>query len=74
MELSQDKAEITMSAIEKQRRDSPPFNKPLKYSYPPTANDWQRIKPLLTKLYRDDKKTLADITNILQQNHGFRAS
>ena len=37
----------------------------------PTENDWQRLKPTIQELYRDN--TLKKVENILKREHGFKA-
>lgn len=44
------------------------------YRYPPTSEDWERIRPLLTRLYQDEKQTLASIISDVKTRHGFHAS
>lgn len=44
------------------------------YNYPPRRSDWYRIKPVFVQLYGDKDKTLLEIKEELQFEHGFRAS
>ena len=37
----------------------------------PTENDWQRLKPVIQELYRDN--TLEEVMNKLKREHGFKA-
>ena len=45
-----------------------------KYSYPPTKEDWRRIKPFFVRLYLDEEKTLKDLMKELQDKHSFKAT
>ena len=40
---------------------------------PPSAGDWELRRPLITRLYRDDDKSLREVMDIMHQS-GFRAT
>ena len=40
---------------------------------PPNADDWELRRPLITRLYRDDDKSLREVMDVMQRS-GFRAS
>jgi len=40
----------------------------------PTVEDWDKIKPVFTKLYRTENKPLKDVQSIIEQHHGFVAT
>lgn len=40
----------------------------------PTAEAWAGIKPVFTKLYIAEDKTLKEVQTILEQDHGFSAT
>ena len=40
----------------------------------PDPAEWERIKPVLQRLYVVEKRPLRDVVNILDQHHGFRAT
>lgn len=45
-----------------------------RYNNPPTKVDWHKIRPTLTRLYLDDKRTLKEVISELEQKHDFRAT
>jgi hypothetical protein len=40
----------------------------------PTTEDWASIKPVFTKLYITEDKTLKEVQTILEQDNGFSAT
>ncbi len=40
----------------------------------PSTEDWNRIKPIFTKLYSKENKTLKEVKAILEREHGFYAT
>jgi hypothetical protein len=40
----------------------------------PTAEDWERHRPLFTRLYRDENKSLRKVRSIMKQKYGFNAT
>jgi hypothetical protein len=40
----------------------------------PNPAEWERIKPILQRLYVVEKRPLRDVVNILDRQHGFRAT
>lgn len=40
----------------------------------PTAQEWDKIKPVFTKLYRTENRPLREVKDILERNHGFVAT
>ncbi|KAF7508934.1 hypothetical protein GJ744_008490 [Endocarpon pusillum] len=40
----------------------------------PSAQDWENIKPIFTKLYSTENRTLKDVKAILEKDHGFVAT
>jgi hypothetical protein len=40
----------------------------------PNQAEWERIKPILQRLYVVENRPLRDVVNILDQHHGFRAT
>lgn len=43
-------------------------------SHGPTTAEWERIKPAVRRLYVVEKRPLRDVVDILDQQHGFRAT
>jgi hypothetical protein len=43
-------------------------------SHGPTAAEWERIKPVVRRLYVVDKCRLRDVVEILDQQNGFHAT
>ncbi|KAB5549493.1 Clr5 domain-containing protein [Coniochaeta sp. 2T2.1] len=39
-----------------------------------TAEDWERLKPLIKKLYKDELKPLKEVIAILEKEHNFHAT
>jgi hypothetical protein len=39
-----------------------------------TAEDWERHRPLFTRLYRDENKTLKKVKSIMKEKYGFNAT
>jgi hypothetical protein len=37
----------------------------------PTPQEWENIRPVFTKLYREENKTLPAVKEILQREYGF---
>jgi hypothetical protein len=40
----------------------------------PTAEDWERHRPLIKSLYVDEKKKLMDVVSIMSSQHGHNAT
>ena len=40
----------------------------------PSNNDWQRLKPIIKELYRNQKRSLEEVANIIEREHGFKAT
>ena len=40
----------------------------------PNTAEWERIKPIVQRLYVVEKRLLRDVVNILDQHYGFRAT
>ncbi len=40
----------------------------------PTAAEWEKVKPIVRRLYRDEKRPLRDVVVILDRDFGFRAT
>jgi Clr5 domain len=39
----------------------------------PSPQDWHNIRPVFTKLYSTEDRTLKDVRSILERDHGFVA-
>jgi hypothetical protein len=39
-----------------------------------TQRDWEAQKPIITRLYLEEGKTLAKVMDIMEREYGFRAS
>jgi hypothetical protein len=39
-----------------------------------TAEDWERYRPLFTRLYRDENKSLKKVRSIMKEKYGFNAT
>ena len=39
-----------------------------------SERDWERHKGLITRLYRDENKTLKEVMAIMYHRHGFHAT
>ncbi|KAK5049987.1 hypothetical protein LTR84_004106 [Exophiala bonariae] len=42
--------------------------------YPTSASDWQPYRALITRLYKDEDRTLEDVMKVLKTQYGFRAT
>jgi hypothetical protein len=40
----------------------------------PSAEEWERVKPVVRRLYREEKRPLRDVVVILDRDFGFRAT
>lgn len=40
----------------------------------PSAEDWKKIRPVFTNLYSTEDKTLKDVKEIIERDHGFVAT
>jgi Clr5 domain len=40
----------------------------------PTAQDWDNIKPVFTKLYSVENRALKEVKNVLERDYGFVAT
>src|ERR1700722_2573523 len=40
----------------------------------PSATEWERVKPIVRRLYREEKRPLRDVVAILDRDFGFRAT
>jgi hypothetical protein len=40
----------------------------------PQVSDWERLRPVITRLYKEDVKPLKDVVSILREQHGFHAT
>jgi Clr5 domain len=47
---------------------------PLAQTRYPTTEEWAGIKPVFTKLYISEDRTLKEVQTILEQKHGFSAT
>jgi Clr5 domain len=54
------------------REPSVPAPEPSKLKRP-SPQDWHNIRPVFTKLYSTEDKTLKDVKSILERDHGFVA-
>ncbi|KAK5089709.1 hypothetical protein LTR70_007555 [Exophiala xenobiotica] len=63
-----------MAARHEARREYPSCASKIHFQYPPTADDWRRIRPVLIKMYQDEKQTLVTSISDVRKLYGFRAS
>lgn len=42
--------------------------------YITTAAEWEYLRPVITKLYVDDDRTLDELMNEIEKKHGFKAT
>ena len=40
----------------------------------PTTEDWEFFRPILTRLYRDENRTLKEVKSTMEATYGFRAT
>jgi hypothetical protein len=40
----------------------------------PSATEWERVKPIVRRLYREERRPLRDVVVILDRDFGFRAT
>ena len=45
-----------------------------KLGYARTAEDWQPYQSLITRLYRDENRTLKEVQQLLESDYNFRAT
>lgn len=43
-------------------------------SHGPATAEWDRIKPIVRRLYVVEKRPLREVVDVLDQQHGFRAT
>jgi Clr5 domain len=40
----------------------------------PTRAEWNRCRPMIKRLYADEKKTLKEVMDVMERDYGLRAT
>ncbi|KAF5545622.1 hypothetical protein FMEXI_6011 [Fusarium mexicanum] len=71
----------TSSVFSARRRTSPGDSDDTDMSFPRCApgrripsSEWEKIRPVITKLYQEEKRPLKEVMEVLEREHGFTAT
>lgn len=53
---------------------SQPSGSALQTTHGPSADDWERLRPVIRRLYIDEGHTLKDVMNIMADKYGHKAT